>query len=116
MCLLSKMQCNVSVYKQNGVAPLVADPPNANWTTDTDKHLFSDIGDNMSTSSVLFYSPKHHHSKTVRADIMREGLPPHTSHMCHMSHVTYYILHVLCHMSCVACHMSIFIFFYKVPE
>ena len=37
------------------VAPLVADPPDANATIDTDTHLISDLGDTMPTSSIWLY-------------------------------------------------------------
>ena len=38
--------------KLDGVAPLVADPFYANFTTDTSRHPLSDIGDTWSTLSI----------------------------------------------------------------
>ena len=46
----------VYVYKLLvGLALFVADPSNANYTPDTDTHLWSDLCDTMSTSATWLY-------------------------------------------------------------
>ena len=63
-------------------------------------------------------SSEHLHSQTVRARELKFWkkvyLPP--SVMCHMSCVTCHVSHVMYHISCVTCHMFFLSFFDKVVK
>ena len=50
---MTKALCQGRIGKLDWVAALVGDPPDANSTADTDTHLLSHIGDNLSTPPII---------------------------------------------------------------
>ena len=50
---MTKALCQGRIGKLDWVAGLVGDPPDANSTADTDTHLLSHIGDNLSTPPII---------------------------------------------------------------